>query len=411
MRAGIRRVVTSFVAVSSLSFLAGACGGSGPDAAPVSTAAVPTSDANDPTSVGTSDSQTSTTTSPEVDEGIDLTELPGRVVFQGVGCAGDSEFSEALEDSAAEVGEIGSVDEAMALIDELGGLNSTIEICVMNPDGTGLVRVSEPEVDAESPGWTYDGETVMYRSNFQWFVVGPDGSGRRPWDDPTRLPWRISPDGRSYLYELLHDQNVYLVPVGQERGGADARTVLTSEEAYITGLRWSPDSSSFLYYEGTDTCPTLWKVVVTSGERIQLTGPGSPSEDVPLCAHLGSASWSPDGSTILLADFEGVYLDPRPYLIDADGTDLRPLVADDFFDDPEWMMTDASWSPDGRYIMIDVVSVVGLMQGEPGLHVIRLSDGLVVPVPIDTVTTIIDMSWMPEAPDLKPIPDEDIDAV
>lgn len=369
------------------------------------------STASSTTTPAAATADTATTSSSPLESGFDLADLPGQVVFQGVGCAGDSEFSEALEDAAVEAGEIGSVDEAMALIDELGGLDMTMEICVMNPDGTDRRRVSEPGVDAESPGWTYDGRTVMYRSNFQWFVVGADGSGPRPWDDPTKLPWRVSPDGSSYVYEFVHGDFVHLIPVGQERGGPGEQSIVPSFDLFTTAYRWSPDGSSVLVYMGSGDCPTLWKVDVNTLVQTQLTGPGSPSQDEPTCTMPNSASWSPDGSTILFADYEGLGPDPRPYLIDADGTNLRPLVTEDFFDDPEWMMTDAAWSPDGEFIMVDVVSVEGLYQGAPGLHVVRVTDGRAVPVPLDVVTTFIDISWMPEAPALNPIPDEDIDAV
>ena len=155
----------------------------------------------------------------------------------------------------------------------------------------------------------------------------------------------------------------------------------------------------------------MWKVDVTTLERTQISGPGMASESAAVCAMQNMASWSPDGSTILMLDYEGLGPDPRPYLIDVDGTNLRPLVAEDFFDDPEWMVTDAAWSPDGLYVMVDVVSVPGLERGAPMVHVVRLADGEIEPVPMDAVTTIIDLMWMPEAPALDPLPHEDMDAV
>jgi Tol biopolymer transport system component len=346
-----------------------------------------------------------------MDSGFDLADLPGRVVFQGGNCASEMDFSSALADAATEGDGIDNVDEALALIDEFGGIDTTLAICVMNPDGTGLVRVSEPGVMAESPGWMDDGETVMYRSNFQWFVVGADGSGRRPWSDPTMLPWRVSPDGKSYIYEIVHDANIYMIPVGQERGGPGERSIVESYDIFTSGVRWSPDSSAVLVYKGPEDCPELWKIDVLTLKQTQLTGPGSPSEDVPLCADPNYASWSPDGRSILLADYEGVGPDPRPFVMNVDGSDLRPLVTDDFFDDPEWMMTDAVWSPDGRYVLIDVISTPGLVAGKPRLHVIRLSDGRILSVPLDPTVSVFDMVWMPEAPSLQPLVDEDIDAV
>lgn len=379
------------------------------DSAEVSvvTTAVPQSSTVAPTKP--EDATTPTSTSPEPAGGIDLSELPGRVVLQSVGCGVPFDMSSMGQAMAG----IDSVDEAMAIIDQFdpAGLSSVFQVCVMNPDGSGLTLVSEAEVDTTTMGWTLDGETVMYRSNGQWFVVDPDGSNRRAWDDPTYLPWRVSPDESVYVNRSVHDENVYLTPVGQERRGPGRRAVLESIEVFETAYRWSPDGRFLLYFETPGDCPTMWKVDVTSLERTQISGPGSTTGSEGLCAMQNTASWSPDGSTILVLDYEGLGVDPRPYVIDVDGTNLRPLVTEDFYDDPEWMVTDVAWSPDGQYVMVDVVSVPGLEQGAPTLHVVRLADGAIEPIPVDGVLTVIDLMWMPEAPALDPLPHEDMDAV
>ena len=295
----------------------------------------------------------------------------------------------------------------------MSSLVSTMEICVMRPDGSGLIRVSEPEIDAESPGWTPDGESVMYRSNFQWFVVDADGANRRPWDDPTYLPWRASPDETMYVSTFVHDDQVYLTPVGEVRESERSMPFLSRADDYFStsAFRWSPDSRHVLYHAGSSECPALWKVDVVTLDRVPLTGPDSPNRDVPLCVLDDAASWSPDGSTILVVDYEGFGPDSRPYLMDSDGSNFRPLITDDGFGDPEWMVTDVAWSPDGRYIMVDVLSTPLLMAGEPSLHVVRIADGLVTPIPTGFVSAIVDLAWMPEAPAVAPLVDEDLDAV
>jgi len=360
--------------------------------------------------VPTSDGPTTTVGSvPEPSDEIDLSELPGRVVVQSVGCGVQLDMSsmgQAMEG-------VDNVEEVMDIIDQFDpeGLASNFQVCVLNPDGSGLTLVSETEVDTSTMGWTLDGESVMYRSDAQWFVVDPDGSNRRPWDDPTYLPWRVSPDESLYVNRSVHDDNVYLTPVGEERNGPGSRAVLESIEVFETAYRWSPDGRFLLYFETPGDCPTMWKIDVTTLERTQLSGPGSATDSAALCAMQNMASWSPDGSTILVLDYEGLSVDSRPFLIDADGTNLRPLITEDPYEDPEWMATDAAWSPDGLYVMVDIVSVRGLEQGASTLHVVRLSDGVIEPVPIDSVTTIIDLMWMPEAPALDPLPHEDMDAV
>ena len=327
--------------------------------------------------------------------------------MQAVGCGSPFSPDSTVESSL----DFENFDEAA---DEfMSSFDSTMEICVMRPDGSGLIRVSEPEIDAESPAWTLDGETVMYRSNFQWFVVDADGSNRRPWDDPTYLPWRVSPDETMYVSTFVHDDQVYVTPVGEVRGSERSRPFLSRVDNYFptSAFRWSPDSRQVLFHAGSSDCPALWKVDVETLERTPLTGPGSPNQDAPLCVLDDAASWSPDGSTILVVDYEGFSADSRPYLMDADGSNLRPLIGNDAFGDPEWMITDVAWSPDGQFIMVDVLSTPELMAGEPSLHVVRISDGLVTPIPIGFVSAIVDLAWMPEAPAVAPLVDEDLDAV
>ena len=386
-----------------------ACGGSGPPTAEVeSSSDAPTASVatTQPVESSTPSTSPSTSVTPD-DDVVDPADLPGLLVMQAVGCG--SPFS--LDSAGENPLDFENFEEAR---DELlSSFVSTMEICVMRPDGSGLIRVSEPEIDAESPAWTLDGETVMYRSNFQWFVVDADGANRRPWDDPTYLPWRVSPDETMYVSTFVHDDQVYVTPVGEVRESEQSRPFLSRADDYFStsAFRWSPDSRHVLYHAGSSDCPALWKVDVVTLERMPLTGPGSPNADVPLCVLDDAASWSPDGSTILVVDYEGFSADSRPYLMDADGANLRPLVADGFFADPEWLLTDAAWSPDGRFIMIDVLSTPEMIEGGTSLHVVRIADGLVTPIPIEFVSAIIDLAWMPEAPAVAPLVDEDLDAV
>lgn len=393
----------------SLCVAVAACGGSGPSTAEVGSS----SDASTTTVAATQPVESGAPSTPPPSAGpsdedvVDPADLPGLVVMQAVGCG--SPFStDSVDEGLLDLENFEEIrDEFMS------SFVSTMEICVMRPDGSGLIRVSEPEIDAESPGWTLDGESVMYRSNFQWFVVDADGANRRVWDDPTYLPWRVSPDETMYVSTFVHDDQVYLTPVGEVRESERSSAFLSRADDYFStsAFRWSPDSRHVLYHAGSAECPALWKVDVVTLERMPLTGPGSPNRDVPLCVLDDAASWSPDGSTILVVDYEGFGPDSRPYLMDSDGSNFRPLIGDDVFDDPEWMVTDVAWSPDGKFIMVDVLSTPELMAGEPSLHVVRIADGLVTPIPTGFVSAIVDLAWMPEAPAVAPLVDEDLDAV
>jgi hypothetical protein len=405
-----------FLTAGSLAIFVAACGGGGSEmSSSTATSVVATietvndENVNDETGQSTTVplSSSAATTSPEDD--FDLADLPGHVVFEAIGCGSAPDRDDLGE---ALIGADG-VDEAVDRLLDFPNYSTTFEICVMKPDGSGLVRVSEPDVDAGWPGLTYDGSTVIYRADFQWFVVGLDGSNLRRWEDPANLLWRVSPDGTRYVSTSLDDPGVISVsPVGELRKGPGRVEIVPREvNAYNTAYRWSPDGRFVLYHTGSGDCFDLWKVDVVTLERFQLTGAGASGDAALICAQTNFSSWSPDGSTITVMDFEGLSSEHRPYLIDADGTNLRPLFADGYLEDPEWMAIDTAWSPDGRYIMIDVASVSELQRGEPTLRVVRVADGLVKPIPLGVVISFIDIVWMPEAPSISPGPEEDVDAI
>jgi Tol biopolymer transport system component len=76
---------------------------------------------------------------------------------------------------------------------------------------------------------------------------------------------------------------------------------------------------------------------------------------VPVCAEFSSARWSPDGSTILFHDYDGVRTGTTPYLMDANGRNLRPLLPDGSVSDSEWMALGSAWSRDGRVVVLGIV--------------------------------------------------------
>lgn len=394
--------------LSSLAAVLAACGGSSSGTAPVSTATTTATTATTvaPTSTAapTSVLQTTTTVAPTTTDGIELDKLSGRLLMQAVGCGSQPDAT----DQAKWAG-VDNVDEAMEVIRGMKNVSTNIEICVMNIDGSGLVRVSPPDVEAESPGWIEGGERIVFRMQHQWFVVNPDGTNLQPWTDPTNLVWRASPDGTQYVNKSLHDTHVYLTPVGQKRKGPGRRPVLN--DVFGDTFVWSPDGQFLLFNKGPGACPSLWKIDVATLEQTAITGPDSPSAGNGFCALTDTHTWSPDGSTILVQDYEGIQPDSHPYLVDPDGSNLRPLVTENFFDDPEWFSSDVVWSPDSKYVFIDVISTEAFLKQAPTRLVVRVADGLVKSVPWKATTVMIDLMWAPTAPELAPGPDEDVDAV
>jgi hypothetical protein len=76
------------------------------------------------------------------------------------------------------------------------------DICVVNRDGSGLVRLTTAETAEGSPAWSPDGATIAYATNVfmdpHILVMGADGTGARPVAAGSDPAW--SRDGTKLVY-------------------------------------------------------------------------------------------------------------------------------------------------------------------------------------------------------------------
>lgn len=354
----LRRHRTTLACTATFAaLLAGCSSGSGADTAdsgttvgaPAVTEAATTAA---PTTAAPTSTEATTTAAPTTTEApFTLESLPGKVAIAGPGC-GDEEPALSPEDLAS-LGTIQSVEEAMQLIG--GGGSTTIQICVMNPDGSDLRLVSKPNADADSPGWSYDGKTLLFGTDRKWVIVNADGSGyhlRKKFEIPT--PYQ-SPDGKWYLYREQGETGVRIAPIDQPTG---RRLVTTS--AYCCGnAAWSPDSRFVLYTAYDDAarkCLQLWRIDIGTGETFKITGTGTPSEGRKVCVYPDSARWSPDGSSIMFVEDGTISGRYRLHLVSPDGSNPRDLLPDDAFSATQWDSAVFAWSPDGKAVMFEVVT-------------------------------------------------------
>jgi dipeptidyl aminopeptidase/acylaminoacyl peptidase len=200
-------------------------------------------------------------------------------------------------------------------------------LAVMNADGSNRHDLTSSITLPQSPSWSPDGKRIAFvapgRGNGGITVVNADGSGSLQigygWD-PT---W--SPDGSRIAFLSNNNRDESQISV-MNADGTDRHQLASFGKLYADGPAWSPDGTRIAF----SLSGTL-EVMNADGTNVHPLGPDIVGDQ---------PAWSPDSSKIAFRDDSGLRE------IGADGAPhgLHQLTNDPTDEHP-------SWSPDGKVIV------------------------------------------------------------
>lgn len=185
--------------------------------------------------------------------------------------------------------------------------NQDYDIFVVNPDGTGLVNLTDTDPGNEyDPTWSPDRTRLVFSTEHGIEVINADGSDRHVLTAHAGRECDWSPDGA----RLVCVDGNGLFTVNADGSGLTPLTGLTS--GFASAPTWSPDGARILFTH-VDDVPTV-ETVQADGSGRHVLVPGARD-----------AVWSPDGRRIAFyLTGEGDGPDPV-YVASADGSGATPI--------------------------------------------------------------------------------------
>lgn len=195
----------------------------------------------------------------------------------------------------------------LAFVSERDG-NS--EIYSIDPDGTGLLRLTNNDAHDRDPAWSPDGKRIAFVSNRN---VGLN----------------------------IYVSDVYVMD-------ADGLNVVRLTVGGMNSApAWSPDGTRIAFAGVKDGQGGIF--VMSLGDLANVRNVGHPR------GYHADPAWSPDGTKIAFTSdwlaYDFVY---DLYVAKADGSGITTLLQGPFLDGPLTYYFQAAWSPDGRQIAVVV---------------------------------------------------------
>ena len=247
------------------------------------------------------------------------------------------------------------------------------EIYAMNPDGSGVTRLTNNPASDEWPAWSPDSTKIAFMSyrdgNWEIYVMSADGSGvTRLTNNPAsdHCPaW--SPDGTKIAFNSYRDGNGEIYVMNPDGSNP---TRLTNNSADDEQPDWSPDGKKIAFISNRDGNYEIYVMNSDGSGVTRLTN--DPAFD-------GVPAWSPDGKKIVFeSDRDG---DPEIYVMNSDGSGVTKLTSNSVWDeDPDWQPVDLTppsisnvkYTPQTPQPTDIVTVIANITEAESGIKTVTL---------------------------------------
>jgi len=226
--------------------------------------------------------------------------------------------------------------------------NGSGTIYVVNSDGTGLTRITDPDLYAHYPRWTPGCDKIAFSARDGVYVVNPDGSGlSRLIALPSFALASWSPDGKQIAFSVLDEtisrgSNIWVA----NSDGTDRRQ-LTYCFISCSFPIWHPGGESIFYLSAENDYTSA--PIRTTLDRMSVWGTMhetwlSASETADI-SYGGVHSISPDGTKFVLVREVDEEEHTDIFTLDIENKEWQRLTDDEAYYD--W----PAWSPDGQQIV------------------------------------------------------------
>jgi TolB protein len=245
------------------------------------------------------------------------------------------------------------------------------EIYTVNPDGTGVVRLTNDPADDLTPAWSPDGQKIVFtrapsRASQEFagevMVMNADGSGETALGPGYEPSW--SSDGSKIVFGVLVDNYCNEDSIWTMNADGTGRGFLTCGGGdFAHTPAWSPDGGLVAFAAGG---PGL-DIYTVRPDGSDLVNHGDSDELGP---REWNPNWSPDGTKIVYESDEPDLV-PRIWRMNRDGSNQTNLMPG------EPNRLNPAYSPDGKQIVFsDAFGTIQVMSADGGPATVVTSPGV-----------------------------------